>query len=247
MPGREVTPAIVEKIAQWEGVILYAYDDAIYPTRPARPGDRIHGTLTVGAGHTGSDVYIGQTLTEAEAMRLLALDLRDSEAAVIRYVRPEILQLLTDNQFGTLVDFVFNCGASAFAGSTLLRRLNAGDFAAVPAELGKWVYTTVNGQKVKSNGLVARRAHEAALWAEGAVPAPMQLPTAVGTTPPESHTAKAGAAGAAVVAGAAVGAPWLGWMSGSATVGVIVAVLVVAAAGAFFLYRTRNPLKTVKP
>jgi lysozyme len=74
---------------------------------------------------------------------------------------------LTDNQFGALVMFAFNAGIGAFKGSTLLKKLNHGNYNAVPAELPKWNKTTIDGKKVVSNGLVNRRAAEAGLWAKG--------------------------------------------------------------------------------
>jgi lysozyme len=233
MAGRQVTTAVVERIAQWEGVVLFAYDDAVYPTRPVRPGEKIRGTLTIGAGHTGPDVHVGQVINDTEAQRLLLLDLRDSEAAVLRLVKhPE---LLTDNQYGCLVDFVFNVGTTAFANSTLLRKLNAGDFAAVPAELQKWVYTTVNGQKVKSNGLVARRAHEAALWAESAMPAPGHLPTAIAEPAPAPTVSQAGSVGVGAVIVGGLAAPWLGGVTGNEWL-IPVALLACAGAAAYWWF-----------
>jgi len=50
-----------------------------------------------------------------------------------------------------------------FTTSTLLRKLNAGDYNAVPVELMKWINS--GGRKVQ--GLVNRRAAEGGLWAKG--------------------------------------------------------------------------------
>ena len=60
---------------------------------------------------------------------------------------------------GALMDFTFNLGAGRLAGSTLRRRVNAGDWAAVPTELRKWVR---GGGRVLA-GLVARREAEIAV------------------------------------------------------------------------------------
>lgn len=65
------------------------------------------------------------------------------------------------------MSFTFNVGEHAFETSTLLKRLNAGDFAGVPEELARWNKVTINGRKVVSNGLTRRRAREAKLFATG--------------------------------------------------------------------------------
>ena len=85
---------------------------------------------------------------------------------------------LTDGQFGALVSFVFNCGAGTLRTSTLLRLLNGGDYAAVPAELRRFRFA--HGRPLK--GLALRRAAEAALWlgdihkaAANAPPAPLPV------------------------------------------------------------------------
>jgi hypothetical protein len=66
---------------------------------------------------------------------------------------------LIQAQFDVLVSFAFNCGTAALKRSTLLKRVNAGAFEAVQAELMKW--TKTDGRELP--GLVRRRA-EAALW-----------------------------------------------------------------------------------
>lgn len=140
-------------IKQWEGCYLSAYHGGA--DRP--------GLLTIGYGHTDAagppKVRIGLTITPVEAIKILRSDLRNCEAAVERLVKVE----LNDNQFAALVSFTFNCGVGALTGSSLLRKLNAGDYAAVPNELMKW--TRANGKSVP--GLVNRRAAEAGLWAKG--------------------------------------------------------------------------------
>lgn len=115
------------------------------------------GALTIGVGHTGSDVEPGQTITQAQSDALLAKDLEKFEAAVSRLVRVP----LTQNQFDALVSFAFNLGAGALQSSTLLKKLNKGDYQGAGAEFGKWVKA---GGKTLT-GLVRRRAAEAALFA----------------------------------------------------------------------------------
>lgn len=67
---------------------------------------------------------------------------------------------LSQNQLDSLASFVFNVGGRNFAQSTLLSRLNAGNYAGAGAQFGRWVYA---GGRVLP-GLVSRRAAEAALF-----------------------------------------------------------------------------------
>lgn len=72
---------------------------------------------------------------------------------------------LTDNQRFALISFVFNLGESRLITSTLLRLLNAGDYASVPAQLKRWNKETLADGTVRVNeGLTNRRASDIALW-----------------------------------------------------------------------------------
>lgn len=146
--ARSINAAGLSHIKQWEGCKLVAYRD-------------VAGVLTIGYGHTSAagipKVREGMRINDVEAENILKADLRVFEARVERLVKVP----LTDNQFAVLVSFDFNTGA--LHKSTLLKKLNAGDYDAVPAELMKWV--NAGGKKVK--GLVNRRAAEAGLWVKG--------------------------------------------------------------------------------
>lgn len=144
---RTITPFVLEKLKQWEGLRLEAYQDS-------------GGVWTIGYGHTGPDVRKGLRITEAQAGELLRADLARFEHAVNEAVAVP----LTDNQFGTLVSFAFNVGEAAFRRSTLLKRVNARQYNDVPAQLARWVHA--GGKRMQ--GLVNRRAAEAGLWAAGA-------------------------------------------------------------------------------
>lgn len=163
---REVNKETVECAKRWEEFIPYAYDDADSPKqrKPVIKGQKLRGTLTIGYGHTGADVYPGLVISKEKAENLLQQDLAKAAKTVENSVKVE----LSDNQFGALVIFTLNVGTGAFMSSSLLRKLNAGNYAAVPAELARWNKTTISGKKVVSQGLVNRRAAEAGLWAKGA-------------------------------------------------------------------------------
>lgn len=165
---RQILAQHRHKLKQWEGLVLFAYDDADPPHRRRRiqPGDEVHGTLTIGYGHTGPDVFPGMTITEAEADQFLDHDLDRFEAIVDRSVRVK----LTDAQFAALVSFCYNVGpggrkpGDGFTTSTLLRVLNAGRYDDVPAQLMRW---TSSKNPIHKQGLINRRAAECALWVEG--------------------------------------------------------------------------------
>ena len=75
-----LTQETIAKIEEWEGVVLYAYDDAT--GKAVEPGDKVHGTLTIGVGHVGPDVKPGLTITRAQADVLLQRDLQRFDQAV---------------------------------------------------------------------------------------------------------------------------------------------------------------------
>jgi lysozyme len=148
----------IELLKKWEGCILHAYDDA--NEQPVNPGMPVHGTLTIGYGHTGSDVFPGLTWTQDQADHALQNDV----AAVAAEITPLITAALSDNQFSAFVCLAFNIGAHAFAASSALHLANQKDFAAVPAHIMLWNKTTINGRLVVSPGLQHRREAEVILW-----------------------------------------------------------------------------------
>ncbi len=100
----------------------------------------------------------GITLAQAEA--LLRGDLVARTAATLRLVKVE----LDDGPFGAVMSFVFNCGIGNFGGSTLLKKLNAGDFAGAADQFLAWNKGRMNGQLVELAGLTRRRKAERALF-----------------------------------------------------------------------------------
>ncbi|MEF3074102.1 lysozyme [Methylobacter sp. Wu1] len=95
-----------------------------------------------------------------QARQLLDRDIAQT-ALFLRSVTPVAL---TQHQFDALVSFIFNIGQGNYAQSTLRKKLHAGDTAGASAEFDRWIYGTVDGKKVKLNGLITRRAAERALF-----------------------------------------------------------------------------------
>jgi lysozyme len=81
---------------------------------------------------------------------------RKFEAGVKRLVKVPLAQ----GQFDALVSFSFNVGLGALGSSTLLRKLNAGDYRGAAAEFPRW---NKAGGKVYE-GLTRRRAAERSLF-----------------------------------------------------------------------------------
>ncbi|MFC4728142.1 glycoside hydrolase family protein [Coralloluteibacterium thermophilus] len=158
--GMSISDAGIDLIKGFEGLRLTSYQDSA-------------GVWTIGYGHTGPEVGPGQTITQAQAEALLRQDVGWAENAV----RNNVQVPLGQGQFDALVSFTFNVGAGAFGGSTLLQKLNAGDYAGAQNEFGRWIHA--GGQVLP--GLVNRRAAEAELFGN-------QAPGDVGTPPPGGST-----------------------------------------------------------
>jgi lysozyme len=126
------------------------YRSAVYP-------DPAHGWAvpTICYGHTRA-VVKGQMATQEECALYLTEDYREVGAALERLVKVPV----TPDQALALADFVFNIGQGAFAKSTLLAKLNAGDCLGAANEFPRWVYS--NGKRL--SGLTKRRADEKALF-----------------------------------------------------------------------------------
>jgi lysozyme len=115
------------------------------------------GVPTIGFGHTGSGVKLGQKISQHQADVILEHDLERFEDCVERSMKG---RPLNENQFSALVSLCFNVGELNFVNSTLRKLALRGDFAGAAAEFGRWVH---GGGKVLP-GLVARRADERALF-----------------------------------------------------------------------------------
>jgi lysozyme len=135
-------PAGLHLIKTFEGLKLNAYKC------PA-------GVWTIGYGTT-KGVKPGQAITAAKAEELLAADLRKFEDTVNTSVAVPI----TQGQFDALVSLTYNIGSGAFRASTLLRKLNAKDYAGAAEQFPRWNRA---GGKVLA-GLTRRREAERKLF-----------------------------------------------------------------------------------
>lgn len=122
-----------------EGRRLTAYRDSV-------------GVLTIGIGHTGAAgpprVVPGLTITAAECDAIFARDVATYVAAVHAGLRVAVGQ----HAFDALVSVCYNIGPAGFAGSTFLKRINAGDMAGARDAVLMWA---------KPAAILARRRAEA--------------------------------------------------------------------------------------
>jgi lysozyme len=164
-PSREGIEILMES----EGLRLKQYDDEA-------------DLQTIGIGHLltrqelasgviccGDDcLHFGDGITRDQAIALYQSDLGNAAAAINRLVKVPLNQF----QFDSLCSFVFNVGEGAFTDSTILKKLNMGNFSEIPNLMREWHWITkrrkVNGQvvreKVHSPGLAKRREREVALF-----------------------------------------------------------------------------------
>ncbi|WP_338149530.1 lysozyme [Acinetobacter higginsii] len=137
----------LDLIASFEGTKLKAYDDGV-------------GVWTIGIGTTvypnGVKVKKGDSCTLDQAKTYFAHDLKRFEASVNNLVKVPLSQ----NQFDALVSLTYNIGSTAFKNSTLLKKLNAKDYAGAADQFLRW---NKGGGKVLK-GLVRRREAERALF-----------------------------------------------------------------------------------
>ena len=120
------------------------------------------GVPTIGWGSCyrldGTRVTMGDpSVSKDEAEEFLVFGLRTAENAVARLAKPTPLN---ENQFSSLVSFVYNIGSGNFQSSTLRQKLRRKDYAKAALEFPKW--RRANGQILR--GLVNRRKKEKELF-----------------------------------------------------------------------------------
>lgn len=99
----------------------------------ARPYKCPAGVLTIGYGRT-IDVRPYEITTEEAETIWLDKYVKTIADQILAIVKVE----LSNNQICALIDFVYNLGIGNFKSSTLLRKINQGDFSAAANEFLKW-------------------------------------------------------------------------------------------------------------
>lgn len=147
-------PKGIALIQKWEG---YAKDIGAgrvqaYPD-PATGG----APWTIGWGSTGPDIIEGTIWTQAKAKARFLEHVASFSDGVSRNLAGASV---TQDQFDACVSLAYNVGLANFAGSTLLKKHKAGDYAGAALEFAKW---NKAGGRVMA-GLTNRRAEEAKLY-----------------------------------------------------------------------------------
>ena len=119
-----------EAIALREGRVLHTYRDT-------------RGIPTIGVGHTSAagppTVVDGMVITLAQCDEILARDLGTFEGAVNRAISVPISRnAISPNAFDACVSLAFNIGAPGFAGSSVVRDINAGSMQAAADAFLMW-------------------------------------------------------------------------------------------------------------
>lgn len=166
---RPVPPQALTFVKAHEGCKLTAYLDSV-------------GVVTIGYGHTGPGLALGQTISPEQAEVYLAHDLATAAQRLETAVGEACVAELTNNQYSALLSFVLNVGCDSKW--TICTDLRAKNFDAVPSQLMRFV----NAGGKKLTGLVNRRADEVKLWSTdepGSVPdsPPSSVTRAVDTPP----------------------------------------------------------------
>lgn len=118
--------------------------------------------VTIGWGSTmytdGRKIKLGDTINEDQAEILLMWELKNKSIALHGLN-------LNQNQFDSLLSFVYNLGIGAFAKSTLKKKilLNPNDVT-IKDEFMKWNKARVGGELMELKGLTRRREAEAEMY-----------------------------------------------------------------------------------
>lgn len=123
-------------IYPFEGQVNHTYADPV-------------GILTMCVGHVDNTLKLGQTFTDEQCLETLVKDITKHDKQLMGVVRVK----MNDYQHAAFLSFVFNVGIVKFSNSTMLGKLNAGNYAGACSEYIRWVYA---GKK-KLKGLERRR------------------------------------------------------------------------------------------
>lgn len=145
-PPPRPTPALLGLAKSEEGLRLTSY------------WDNLGKVWTIGWGSTGPDIVEGLTWTMDECEARF-----DDAMEIVMQQVYNMLQFPTEvnqNQYDALCDFAYNEGLGHLRNSTLLKMVNAGDFANAAQQFKRWDYAG----GVVVDGLLDRRLAEAALF-----------------------------------------------------------------------------------
>ena len=113
------------------GLVTLALNESYTPVAQAPvKGD----VATYGFGSTGPDVHNGDTITPPKALERVLKDVQKDQSALNACVHVPLAQ----NEYDAYIDLEYNIGQKAFCTSTLVRKLNEGDYSGACREILKW-------------------------------------------------------------------------------------------------------------
>lgn len=166
--------ASLRLVKEFEDCILHAYPDPASPLgvalqragrwRATLAGTEIPSGLrnlsgapwTIGYGATGTGISANLTWSQEQA----DADVLNRVSAGLKAVRSVVHVALNPMQAAALVSLRHNIGADAFRNSTLVRLLNAGNYAGAALQFPRW--NRAGGHELA--GLTNRRAKEQAVF-----------------------------------------------------------------------------------
>ena len=150
--SQTVSPIAINLVKEFEGFEDRAYIDT-------------DGTPVIGYGLStiaGSPVQMGDRISSQEADRALVAWLQNIQ----QQLRETIKVKLSDRQLSALASLSFNVGINAVKNSTLVKKLNAGDYIGAANEFLRWDKANMRGRLVQLPGLTRRRQAERQLFLE---------------------------------------------------------------------------------
>lgn len=123
-------------------------DRAVQPL----PGDKWTNGFGTTTRPDGTPLGPQDTTTPVKALARALVDIQRFEGALRQCVAVPLLQ----NEYDAFMSLAYNIGSRAFCGSTLVRKLNSGDYPGACREILRW--DKFQGQPVR--GLTLRREAE---------------------------------------------------------------------------------------
>lgn len=150
---KPISIAAVNLIKEFEGFESEAYIDT-------------DGTPVIGYGLSridGKPVQLGDRISDAEANSALNKHLHIIQEELDRAITVE----LSDRQLAAIASLSFNVGVNFIEQSTLVKKVNAGDYYGAANEFLRWDKANVRGRLVRLPGLTRRREAERQMFLQG--------------------------------------------------------------------------------
>lgn len=173
---RELGKKGTDLIISYEKEVLHVYDDGF-------------GYPTVGIGHLLTPAEkkampLGTKITKEQSRAYFKAD----AAKYVKAVNNAVKVPVTQNQFDALVSLAFNIGVGAIAKASLIRKLNAKDYAGAADGFLAWNKAKKNGKMVEVKGLTRRRKEERSLFLTPDTKVIEEKPHPISAATPQSPT-----------------------------------------------------------